>query len=119
MGYRQGVAGTTPPARGRPRVLLREPTLGDEAEWLSRMRASRRYHAPWIQMPVTPDADGAYVARDGEPRREQRIVVRLDDHALVGFVNVSEVIRGKLSSAFLGYGGIAEIRAEQWRAWAR
>ena len=90
-----------------PRVLIRAPALADEAEWIARMRASRRLHHPWIRMPLTPEAYRDYVARNADDRREQRIVCRLEDGALVGFINVSEIIRGSLSSAFLGYGGIA------------
>jgi ribosomal-protein-alanine N-acetyltransferase len=86
-------------------VVLREPTLEDEPEWLARMAESRRYHRPWIQMPLTSEAYRAYVERGADERRAQRIVVRIEDGAIVGFFNVSEIIRGKLSSAFLGYGG--------------
>ena len=89
------------------RVLIRAPALDDEAEWIVRMRASRHLHRPWIRMPLTPDDYRAYVARNAEERREQRIVCRLEDGALVGFANVSEIVRGSLSSAFLGYGGTA------------
>ena len=95
------------------RVVLREPTLDDAHEWIGRMRASRRYHRPWIQMPLTPEAYRAYVARqEGDPSRAQRIVCRKHDGALVGFFNVSEIIRGKLSGAFLGYGGVAEFAGQ-------
>ena len=92
-----------------PRVLIRAPALADEAEWIARMRASRRFHRPWIRMPLTPEAYRDYVARNADERRAQRIVCRVEDGALVGFINVSEIIRGSLSSAFLGYGGIAEF----------
>jgi ribosomal-protein-alanine N-acetyltransferase len=101
IGYGRRVAG--------PRVLIRAPTLADEAEWIARMRASRRVHRPWIRMPLTPEAYRDYVARNADDRRAQRIVCRLEDGALVGFINVSEIIRGSLSSAFLGYGGVAEF----------
>ena len=95
------------------RVLLREPTLDDEAEWIARMRASRRHHRPWIQMPVTPAGYRAYVGRQaGDRSRAQRIACRTEDGALVGFFNVSEIIRGKLSSAFLGYGGVAAFAGQ-------
>jgi [ribosomal protein S5]-alanine N-acetyltransferase len=50
------------------RVVLREPTLDDEDEWIARMRASRRFHRPWIQMPATAPAFRAYIARQaGDP----------------------------------------------------
>ncbi len=98
------------------RVLVRAPTLADEAEWLARMRASRRLHPPWIRMPLTPETYRDYVARNAEQRREQRIVCRVEDGALVGFINVSEIIRGSLSSAFLGYGGVAEFAGRGYMA---
>ena len=67
-------------------------------------------------MPVTPAAYRDYVARNEDERREQRIVCRVQDGALVGFINVSEIIRGKLSSAFLGYGAIAEFAGRGYMA---
>ena len=110
---RRVLSGYGPHVVRRPtaaRVVLREPTPDDEDEWIRRMRASRRLHRPWIQMPVTPEAYRAYVARQvGDPSRAQRIACRIEDGAIVGFFNVSEIIRGKLSSAFLGYGGVAEF----------
>ena len=67
-------------------------------------------------MPVTPAAYRDYVARNEDERREQRIVCQVQDGALVGFINVSEIIRGKLSSAFLGYGAIAEFAGRGYTA---
>ena len=90
------------------RVVLREPTPDDEDEWIRRMRASRRLHRPWIQMPVTPDGYRAYVARQiGDASRAQRIACRIEDGAIVGFLNLSEIVRGAFKNAFLGYGGVA------------
>ena len=34
-------------------------------------------------------------------------VCRRDDHAIVGFVNIGEIVRGALESGFLGYGVVA------------
>ena len=77
------------------------------------MGASRRFHNPWIRMPVASEDYRAYVARQqGDPSRAQRIACRVQDGALVGFFNISEIIRGKLSSAFLGYGGVAEFAGQ-------
>ena len=35
------------------------------------------------------------------------LVRRREDGAIVGFFNISQIIRGPLQSAFLGYGGVA------------
>ena len=88
------------------RILVRSPTLADESEWLTRMRASRAYHRPWVHMPVTAEDYQAYVERSAEPGRAFFIACRLEDGAIVGFLNIGEIIRGKLNSAFIGYGGV-------------
>lgn len=90
------------------RVRLRAPTLDDEEEWIAGFRASRPFHRPWLSMPVTADTYRAYVARGEDPRRAQYVACRREDGAIIGFFNVGEIIRGGLSSAFLGYGAIAE-----------
>ena len=94
------------------RLVLRPPTLADEGEWLDRMRASRRYHRPWIQMSTTPETYRAYLERGEAPNREFRIACRLEDGALTGFFNVTEIVRGNFQNAFLGYGGVAEFAGQ-------
>jgi ribosomal-protein-alanine N-acetyltransferase len=90
-----------------PRVVVRTPTLADEEEFIARMRASRSLHRPWIYMPETREKYAAYVARAEDPRVEPFIACRLEDGAIVGFLNISEIVRGGFKSAFLGYGGVA------------
>ena len=94
------------------RLVLRPPTLADEDEWLTRMRASRAYHRPWVHMPLTPETFRAYVERGAAPHREQRIACRLEDGALTGFFNIGEIVRGNFQNAFLGYGGVADFAGQ-------
>ena len=71
------------------------------------MRASRRAHRPWLYPPLDAEAYRAYLGRlDGE-RKFGYLACRLDDDAIVGWLNVSEIVRGSLQGAFVGYGGIA------------
>jgi ribosomal-protein-alanine N-acetyltransferase len=95
-----------------PRVVVRPPTLADEEEFTARMRASRSLHRPWISMPETRENYAAYMARAEDPRFEPFIACRLEDGAIVGFLNISEIIRGAFKSAFLGYGGVAEFSGQ-------
>jgi hypothetical protein len=67
------------------RVRIAPPTAADEADFIGAMRASRRLH----------------------PRRAFFLARRIWDGAIVGFCNLSEIIRGKLQQAFMGYGGVA------------
>jgi ribosomal-protein-alanine N-acetyltransferase len=89
------------------RVLLREPTLADQEAFTSAMRASRAHHRPWIAMPETPKAYADYVERCSRDNVASFIGCRREDGAIIGFLTISEIIRGKLQSAFLGYGGVA------------
>ena len=86
------------------RLVLRTPTPGDEAEFITRMRASRQLHRPWISMPETPERYAAYLTRAEDPRQAPYIACRVEDGAIVGFLNISEIVRGSFHSAFLGYG---------------
>jgi len=89
------------------RVVLRPPTAADCDEFIASMRASRKLHRPWIYMPETPDRYVAYLARVHDPRYAPYFACRVDDGAIVGFLNLSEIVRGGFKSAFLGYGGVA------------
>ena len=71
------------------------------------MRASRELHHPWLAMPVTPPEYAAYLQRNAGPAVERFLACRRGDGAIVGFLNLSEIIRGKLQQAFLGYGAVA------------
>ena len=100
------------PGMRSERLVLRPPTLADEVEWLTRMRASRAYHRPWVHMALTPETYRAYVERGEAANREHRIACRLADGALTGFFNIGEIVRGNFQNAFLGYGGVAEFAGQ-------
>jgi [ribosomal protein S5]-alanine N-acetyltransferase len=89
-----------------PGVVIRTPTLADQDEFVARMRASRHLHRPWIFMPDTPERYAAYLAKTADPRAAPYIACRVEDGAIVGFLNLGEIIRGSLKSAFLGYGAV-------------
>jgi ribosomal-protein-alanine N-acetyltransferase len=88
------------------RVVLTHPQPDDEREFLAAMRASRKLHRPWIYPPLTPGDYRAYLARLDE-RKVGYLGRRREDGAIVGWANVSEIVRGGFQSAFLGYSGIA------------
>jgi ribosomal-protein-alanine N-acetyltransferase len=99
-------------ARGRrlglgARVFLRAPTAGDRAEFLALARSSRKLHRPWVSPPATPAAFAAFLRRARQPNRVSALVCCRADGVIVGVVNVSEIVRGALQGAFLGYYGSA------------
>jgi ribosomal-protein-alanine N-acetyltransferase len=89
------------------RVAVRTPTPEDEDEFIAAMRASRPLHRPWLAMPETPDAYRQYLAKVDDPRAAPYFACRTEDGAIVGFLNLSEIVRGPFKSAYLGYGAVA------------
>lgn len=106
--------------KGRPlqigkRVYLRRPTERDEAEYVALRRRSatflRRWEpaAPRGQTPHQLYAEWLKSAQDG--RHEKLLICRKGDGAILGAINLNEIVRGPAQSAFLGYWiGVAHAR---------
>lgn len=85
------------------RVFIRQPLAGDEIEFRSRVRESRRLHRGWVEAADGTEGFGLYLKRTRRPECEGCVVCRLEDGALVGVVNVNEIVRGAFQSGYLGY----------------
>jgi ribosomal-protein-alanine N-acetyltransferase len=85
------------------RVFLRPPVPSDRQEFVSLMRASRAFHRPWATAPTDDDRFAAYIADSHRPDFEAMLTCRLSDGAIVGFFNLSQIVRRALQSAYLGY----------------
>jgi ribosomal-protein-alanine N-acetyltransferase len=90
-------------AREVVRVQLRAPTRADEREFLALMRMSRAFHRPWATAPTDEERFAAYLADAQRPDFEALLVCRREDDAIIGFFNVSQIVRRRLQSAYLGY----------------
>jgi [ribosomal protein S5]-alanine N-acetyltransferase len=84
-------------------VYLRAPRREDRDEFIALMRASRSFHRPWATAPTDDERFSAYVADARRPDFEAMLVCRHSDQAIVGFFNLSQIARGSLQSAYLGY----------------
>lgn len=93
--------------RSPARVELRSPTPADRDEFLGAMRASRKLHRPWLQSPVTREAYDRLLVRVQDERYDPLLVCLRAGGAIVGYINVSEIVRGNFQSAYLGYGAVA------------
>ncbi len=89
--------------RSEREVFLRAPTLDDREEFIALMRASRAFHRPWASAPTDDERFAAYVADSRRPDFEAMLLCRQVDMAIVGFFNLSQITRGSLQSAYLGY----------------
>jgi ribosomal-protein-alanine N-acetyltransferase len=88
-------------------VVIRPLTPGDRAEFIAGMRASRRLHGRWLSPPTTSDAFSQWLLRTRDESFVSILACRREDGAIVGYFNISQIIRGYLQSAFLGYGAVA------------
>jgi ribosomal-protein-alanine N-acetyltransferase len=87
----------------RGRVFLRPPARSDRDEFVSLMQASRSFHRPWATAPTDGERFAAYLADSRCPDFEAMLVCRRSDLAIVGFFNLSQIVRRSLQSAYLGY----------------
>jgi ribosomal-protein-alanine N-acetyltransferase len=84
-------------------IRLSPPTLADCADFLAAVERSRALHGDWVSPPSTIPAFAAYVDGLGQDDRRGFLVRRADDEALVGAINLSNIVRGLFQSAYLGF----------------
>jgi len=89
--------------RAERRVEIAVPTPADEDEFLARVHASRAIHRPWAYPPDTPAGFAALVRRTEMPTERVHLIRRLEDGAMVGLANLSQIYLGDFRSAYLGY----------------
>jgi ribosomal-protein-alanine N-acetyltransferase len=85
------------------RVYLRRPMLRDRTEFLARNAASRRLFRGLAPPLTDPRVFAAYVRRVHKGLTVGLLVCRVEDDAIVGCVNLSQVVRGPFQSAYMGY----------------
>lgn len=89
--------------RGDGHVHLRAPRASDRDEFVSLMRASRSFHRPWATAPTDEERFAAYLADSRREDFEAMLVCRTEDLAILGFFNLSQIVRRTMQSAYLGY----------------
>lgn len=88
--------------RLRGGVRLEAPTMDRAREFLAAVERSRALHGKWVSPPDTRAAYRTYIERTHDGSYFGHFVID-DDDALVGVINISEVVRGALQSGYLGY----------------
>lgn len=87
----------------RPATYLRKPVATDSREFVGCVVASADHLLPWVHAADSPSAFRAWIARGNRPDVEQFLVCRRGDDAIVGFVNLNNVLMGALQSAAAGW----------------
>ena len=85
------------------RVFIRAPVRADADEFTALMRVSREFHSPWATAPTDDERFAAYLADQRRPDFFAMLLCRAEDGAIVGFFNLSQIVRRRLQSAYLGY----------------
>lgn len=85
------------------RVTTRPPSASDQGEFLRAARASRKLHGAFVHPPDSQDAYRAWLKRIRRDSHESRLVIEAAGGAIAGVVNLNEIVRGALQSAYLGY----------------
>jgi ribosomal-protein-alanine N-acetyltransferase len=86
-----------------PRTFLRRPQPDDEAEFTRLARASRRLHRTFARPPDNATHFRAWLARADQAAVQIHLLCRREDGAIAGVLNLTEIVRGPLQSANLGY----------------
>ena len=84
-------------------VYIRPPIADDAPAFVAAARRSRGLHRPWTTAPDTPAKFIAWLERMTTPANHPFLVCRRADDAIVGVVNLSNVVLGLFRSGYLGY----------------
>ncbi|HLH66799.1 MAG TPA: GNAT family N-acetyltransferase [Solirubrobacteraceae bacterium] len=88
---------------GDGRVYLRHPARSDRGEFIELMRVSQEFHRPWATAPTDDERFAAYLSDSRRPDFEALLLCRRSDDVILGFFNLSQIVRRRLQSAYLGY----------------
>lgn len=75
----------------------------DESAFVSAARSSRKLHAKWVSPPVTRASFRMKLKYLQSAANLAYCVRRADDDALVGCIEITQIVRGPFRSAYLGY----------------
>ncbi|MGH2842701.1 MAG: GNAT family N-acetyltransferase [Solirubrobacteraceae bacterium] len=95
-----------------PRVYIRPPEQADETQFTALMHASSHFHRPWASAPTDGARFAAYIEDNSRADFEAFLVCRLADRQIVGFFNISQITRGSLQSAYLGYAAAEQFAGQ-------
>jgi [ribosomal protein S5]-alanine N-acetyltransferase len=85
------------------RVGIRRPTLADCDEFVALMEKSREFHLPWGDFPNNRERFCKYLETRKSGNHDGFLICQRDTQAIMGVINVNEIVRGAFQSAYLGY----------------
>src|ERR1700722_3586148 len=88
-------------------VDIAVPRSADAGEFVAAVREIRSLHQPWLDPPDTPGRFAAYLDRGAPDDQAAALLRHRHCGALVGYVNINNIVRGGFQSGYLGYGAFA------------
>jgi [ribosomal protein S5]-alanine N-acetyltransferase len=85
------------------KIYLRFPETDDLKEFIALNRASKRFHSGLASPPTQPDEFHALLSRCRNDDFVCFLVCRIEDGAIAGAINLSQIFRGGFQNAYLGY----------------
>ena len=85
------------------RVFLRPPSKLDMEEFTALNRASARLHRALASPPRTPEQYESYLKRSRRADMACFLICLVEDGAIVGSINLSQIFMGGFRSAYMGY----------------
>src|SRR5687768_10531165 len=85
------------------RIFLRTPKIRDLEEFIALNRASVRLHRNLVSPPKQAEDFIAYLKKCRQASSVCFLIHRLEERAIIGSINLSQISRGGFQSAYLGY----------------
>jgi len=85
------------------RTFIRHPSQEDEEEFIALATQSASFHRPWMAPPTDHEGFRGYLESLGGERKVGFLVCLRESEKIAGMVNLNEITRGALQSAYLGY----------------
>jgi ribosomal-protein-alanine N-acetyltransferase len=87
----------------KKKARIRHPEPADCPEFIARSYESRAFHSPWVTPPANAKQFGNYIRRMNESRNCAFFVCDPNSQAIVGVINITEMVMGSFRSGYLGY----------------
>jgi ribosomal-protein-alanine N-acetyltransferase len=84
-------------------VTITPMTGTDGSDFIAAATASRRLHASWVSPPTTESEFSFRLRRMKAPKDFAFLVRRRDSGALVGYIDITNIVRGLFLSGYVSY----------------